>query len=111
MIHIASTYVADVLNDYLKLILQPFCEEDIAFHYNQIFQQALLPNSAFNENQQGLNVMLIRIADLFNPTKAMHQNPDDLKAAIDCLQKSTQVPLLIIVTPSQALTSKKKIII
>lgn len=111
MIHIASTYVADVLNDYLKQIIQPFCDEDIAFHYNQIFQQALLPNSAFNENQQGLNVMLIRIADLVNPTQTIHQNLNDLSAAIDSLQKSTQVPLLIIVTPSQATHSKKKIII
>ena len=33
MIHIASTYVADVLNDYLKQIIQPFLE-----HYHSINQ-------------------------------------------------------------------------
>lgn len=104
MIHIASTYVADVLNDSLKSILQQFCEQELVFHYNQLFQQAIFPNSEFNENKNGLNVILVRFADLFNPNQETSQSLQDLISAITSLQHSMQVPLLIVVTPSRATT-------
>ncbi|MDP1604282.1 MAG: amino acid adenylation domain-containing protein [Legionella sp.] len=108
MIHVASTYIVDVLNDSLKAILHQFCDQEISFHYNQIFQQALLPGSEFNENKNGLNVILMRMADLFNSNQEIESNLNDLITALTSLQKSTHVPLLFIVTPSEASTKKEK---
>ena len=108
MIHITSTYVADVLSSSLNTILQTFCNQQICFHYNQIFQQALLPNSEFNQNKNGLNVILLRSRDLFSPKKKTKDLFNELIAAINQLQKTTQVPLLIIFTPTQTSTSAEK---
>ncbi len=108
MILVASTYVADVLNDSLKNLLQKFCDQQIMFHYNQVFQQALLPDSEFNENTTGLNVILIRLADVLNPNQKSHTTLDDLSNALTSLQKSTRVPVLVLITPSQAATPEEK---
>lgn len=108
MIHIASTYIADVLSSSLNIILQKFCDQQVCFHYNQIFQQALLPNSEFNENINGLNVILIRGADLFSPGKDNNRMITDLAIALNSLQKTMRVPLLILFTPTQTSTIEEK---
>ncbi|MFT4060281.1 MAG: amino acid adenylation domain-containing protein [Legionella sp.] len=108
MIHIASTYIADVLSSNLNIILQKFCDQQVCFHYNQIFQQALLPNSEFNENKNGLNVLLIRSVDLFSQKKEKNQILNDLIAALNRLQKTMHVPLLILLTPTQTATIEEE---
>jgi amino acid adenylation domain-containing protein/FkbH-like protein len=108
MIHIASTYTADVLSSTLNIILQKFGNHHVCFHYNQIFQQALLSNSAFNENKNGLNVILIRSADLFSHKKEKNRILNDLIGALNGLQKTMSVPLLILLTPTLTSTIAEK---
>ncbi|HBI21859.1 MAG TPA: hypothetical protein DDY37_04645, partial [Legionella sp.] len=108
MIHIASTYTANALGFTLNAILQKFCDQDVCFHYNQVFQQALWPNSEFNENNNGLNVILIRSVDIFSQEKEKNGNLHDLTVTLNRLQKTMRVPLLIILTPTQTSTIEDK---
>lgn len=108
MINIVSTYVAEALGPSLNLILKKFSDQKICFYYNQMFQQALLPHSEFNENKNGLNIILLRSADLFNEKKNTNEVLNDLIMAINQFQKSMQVPLLLLFTPTRTSTIQEK---
>ena len=108
MIQIASTYIADVLSYSLKTIIQKFSNQQICFHYNQIFQQALLPDSEFNKNINGLNIILIRGADLCSQGKDQSHILNDMVFALNRLQKTMRVPLLILLTPTKTATIEEK---
>ncbi|MBA2652844.1 MAG: amino acid adenylation domain-containing protein [Tatlockia sp.] len=103
MIIVSSTFTSDVMRPSLELLVKKFSNQKIQFIYNQLFQQAILPHSEFNQNVNGLNVMLIRLADLFanqqNET-ASAQIFDELMRALDRLKKTMRVPLLILISPS-----------
>ena len=62
-----------VRNVRLNEILQKFCDQTVVFHYNQVIHQALFADSEFNKNTNGLNVIVMRISDLFNPARDSQQ--------------------------------------
>ena len=103
MINVASTYTADVMRPWLNVLLQKFCMQDVDFFYNQIFQQALFAKSEFNQNENGINVILIRLTDLFEYqnnnklSKTEEQKLDELANALCIMEKNMHVPSLIII--------------
>ncbi|CEG56818.1 non-ribosomal peptide synthetase [Legionella fallonii] len=101
MINITSTFTADILRPSLQSILKKFSEQKIQFFYNQTFQQILLPNSEFNQNEEGVNVILVRLSDLFNPLNDSAQSPEELLTALHRFNRTKRIPLLIIITPTE----------
>lgn len=102
MIIITSTFTADVMGPSLELLLKKFSNQKVQFIYNQVFQQAILPDSEFAQNINGLNVMLIKLNDLFNNQlnqQALSKIFNELIQAFHTLQKNMRVPLLILLTP------------
>ncbi|PJD93752.1 MAG: hypothetical protein CK424_01590 [Legionella sp.] len=104
MIIITSTFTADVMHPHLKMLLENFSDQEPLFIYNQIFQQMLMPSSAQNQNKQGMNVILIRLSDLFPVSKPFETQLSDMMQALQSMQKTMHVPLLMLITPSLALT-------
>lgn len=110
-INIVSTYTADVLRTELEQYLNKFCEADVRFFYNQLFQQTLFHNSELNTNQQGLNVILFRLSDYYSyqdeasETQAKQEN---LLLALRTFNQQMKVPLLFIITPSHREAEQEK---
>ncbi|MCR9191604.1 MAG: amino acid adenylation domain-containing protein [Gammaproteobacteria bacterium] len=104
MINITSTFTADVMRPQLAFFLNKFTEQKVQFIYNQLFQQMLLPSSESNTNDTGLNVVLIRLCDLFStqhPSKKTSEKINDLLIAFQTIQTQMKVPLLILITPTE----------
>lgn len=111
MITITSTFTADPLRDQLELILMKFKQQKVVFFYNQIFQQLLLPTSELNTNNAGINVIIIRLFDLFDlkhPAKNISEKISDLTIAFQAAQKQMKVPLLTLLTPNEYKNAKEK---
>ncbi|MDP3706251.1 MAG: amino acid adenylation domain-containing protein [Legionellaceae bacterium] len=114
MINITSTFTADVMHPYLGSLLKKFCEHEVTFFYNQLFQQMLLPNSEFHQNKQGINVIVMRLSDLFTHqkkscSKKTEEQFDELIHAFSNIQKVTHVPLLVLITPSLSTLQNEEI--
>jgi len=64
---IAATFTAEPIEEFLSFWIKELnllCKIEFA-PYHQIFQQLLDPNSLFSTNQQGFNVILIRLEDWY----------------------------------------------
>lgn len=91
----------------LELLVKKFCGQKVQLIYNQVFQQLLLSNSEFSKNKDGINVILIRLSDLFEQQRnekspnSINQSLDELIQALGTMQSNMRVPLLILVTPVQ----------
>lgn len=107
-INIVSTYTADVMRPFLEPLLKFFSTEETIFIYNQIFEQLIFPESSCNTNQSGLNILLLRIADLVDGEIKITQQKESLikiDEIISLLQSNkhqTSVPFLIAITPSNS---------
>lgn len=105
MVIITSTFTADVMQAHLNQLLQYFCAQPTHFIYNQVFPQLLLPNSAFKQNREGLNVLIIRLHDLlpYSPKPTLSQVEQfiiEFSSALTSAHTSMHVPLLILFTPA-----------
>lgn len=112
MITITSTFTADPLRNQLELILMKFTQQNVVFLYNQIFQQLLLPTSALNTNDTGINIVIIRLFDLFDTkhsTENIAEKIADLTIAFQTAQKKMKVPLLTLLTPNECKNSRDKV--
>lgn len=107
MLIIASTFTADLMCNPLTFLLKKFCSQKVQFIYNQVFQQLLVTNSEFNNNNDGINILLIRLSDMFKFQKnnkfsnEIDSSLDELVQAITMLHDNMKVPLLMVITPSQ----------
>ena len=65
MLCVAATFTAEPLADSLNFWADQFATPiDLTFApYNQIFQQLLDPGSAFHQNADGANVILLALED------------------------------------------------
>lgn len=102
---IASTFTADPITDAIQFWLERLqmtgCVA-MAPHF-QIFQTLLDPTSLLRSNAAGLNVILVRWADLTHgdPIAANAGAPaDDLVAALRCSVNENRVPHLVILGSS-----------
>ena len=103
-INIVSTYTTDILKHYLEILFKEFIKVDIQIFYNQIFEQLIFQNSEFNANDEGLNVLIIRLSDFikYDPNSLGHEesNIEELINAFNDYKERQKVPSLIIFTPS-----------
>ena len=100
MIIITSTFTADVMHPHLRTLLEKFSDQEPLFIYNQIFQQMLMPASALNQNKQGMNVILIRLSDLFPTSQPFETQLTEMTQAFKSMHSKMHVPLLLLMTPS-----------
>lgn len=111
MIVITSTFPADVMRTQLIESLQHTAANILVIH-QQIFSQLLLANSEFQQNKDGLNILLLRLSDLI-PYTAVPQSPSietfitEFATTIAHAHATMQSPLLILFAPTPAHSEKK----
>ena len=112
-IAIAATFVADLLQEPIQFwITELGVPAKVEMSpYNQLFQQLLDPGSLLATNGRGINIVVIRIADLcpfFRPgsghvaTSAAIENLKDFISALKTAKKAAPVPFLVCICPSAA---------
>ena len=113
---VAATFTAEPLEPALAFWIRqlnlPF--QVVFAPYNQIFQQLLEPTSLLSQNQQGVNVLLVRFEDwlrsaastqpLHTAASMLEKHSDDLIQAIRTAADRTALPYLLCICPaSQAI--------
>jgi FkbH-like protein len=113
---IASTFTAEPIRDSLNFWMQELkIPNQIEFApYNQVFQQLLDPTSLLSKNQNGVNVILIRLEDWLryeeesitetdsqslNIQEKITQNIQDLLLSLKSAVERSTVPYLVCVCP------------
>ncbi|MGV3740046.1 MAG: condensation domain-containing protein [Gammaproteobacteria bacterium] len=104
MIIVTSTFISDIMQPDLSEILRQFSQQNTQFIYSNIFSQFYLFNSAFRQNQSGLNVLLIRLSDLLpaasaTPAPVVEQFITEWSYTLSLTGTPMHVPLLILFTP------------
>lgn len=117
---IVASFTAEPVGDPLQfLFARSGYEVDISFApYGQLFQALLQPDGDFHRRQSGWNAALLRIDDLLSGTNG-NAPPDqasqpttasslcrDFSLALDTYTNSSNVPLLLIITPSASTDEK-----
>jgi FkbH-like protein len=103
-IQIAATFTAEPVTKSLEFLLGMLrVPAEISFApFNQVFQELLDPGSAFAQNRQGVNVLLLRLEDLAaNPVdiQKLVTRAQELSAAMRAGQERFRVPTLLVVCP------------
>ncbi|WP_208345332.1 HAD-IIIC family phosphatase, partial [Aetokthonos hydrillicola] len=113
---IASTFTAEPIQESLKFWMQELkIPHRIEFApYNQVFQQLLDPTSLLSKNQNGINVILIRLEDwlryedqtitetdsqLVNVQEKITRNIQDLLLSLKSAVERSTVPYLVCLCP------------
>lgn len=104
MIIVTSTFIPDIMQPDLSDLLRQFSQQHTQFIYSNIFSQFCLFNSAFRQNQTGLNVVLMRLSDLLPAASAtsqplVEQFITEWSYTFSMADTPMQVPLLILFTP------------
>lgn len=111
---IVASFTAEPVGDPLQFLFARLgFEVDVSFApYGQLFQAMLRPDSEFHQRQSGWNVALLRVDDLLSGADANTRSDkakqpttastlcQDFGHALDIYANSSNVPLLLIVTPS-----------
>lgn len=104
LLFIASTFTAEpielTLRSWIRWLEQ---NREIKFApFNQIFQQLLDPNSALSTNQNGTNVLLLRLEDWAFPNdpQAVARNTTEFLEAIRAFAVRTTSRLIIVLCPN-----------
>jgi FkbH-like protein len=106
---VSATFTAEPLQDalgyWLKLLGLPLAP---AFApYNQVFQELRSPNGLLASNTNGVNVVLLRLADFARASdgsaarveELLARTSDELLAALDAFAESHSAPLLVALLP------------
>ena len=103
-IQIAATFTAEPVQkslDHLLGLLHLPAEVTFA-PFNQVFQELLDPGSAFAQNRQGVNVLLLRWEDLTGgagDAAKLLANSQELAAALRAALGRFRVPVLLVICP------------
>ncbi len=100
---IAATFTAEPIEQSLNFWMQELeIETKIEFApYNQIFQQLLDPTSLFANNQQGINLVLVRLQDWQGTqNKEIDRNIEDFSNLIKDAVTRYKTPYIVIICPS-----------
>lgn len=112
-IAISASFTAELLEVPLNYWMRELdIPARVAFApYHQIFQELLNPESLLSQNQNGVNILLLRFADWIRDIGGMGQarslweylkkNVDDLLSALKTAVDRSAVPYLICVCPSE----------
>ncbi len=106
-IQIAATFTAEPVTKSLEFLLDLLrVPAEIGFApFNQVFQELLAPGSAFGQNQQGVNILLVRLEDLAGDPGGLGKlatNSQELAAALRAALARFHVPTLLVFCPSSA---------
>jgi FkbH-like protein len=116
-----ATFTSELVEDYLCFWLEKFkLHRSIKFApYNQVFQQLLDSQSLLRQNQQGVNVVLIRFEDWqkqqSNNTQTeestLKRNIDEFLLALNTAVQASATPYLICICPAspQALLDSNRV--
>jgi amino acid adenylation domain-containing protein/FkbH-like protein len=112
---IAATFTAEPIEEVLAFWMEKLgISSKIEFApYNQVFQELLDPSSRFSQNEEGTNVILLRLEDWLkqqddesDPTKkfqathdAVERNVGDFLQAIKSAAQRLSVPFLVCLCP------------
>jgi FkbH-like protein len=103
-IQINSTFTAEPVKKSLEYLLGLLhVPAEIGFApFNQVFQELLDPSSAFSQNRQGVNILLVRLEDLAGgPTgsEKLATNSQELAAALRSALERFRVPAVLVFCP------------
>ncbi len=100
-IQITSTFVAEPVEAPLRFLLEKVgIESAINFsEFNQVFQEALDPNSLSSNNEAGINLFFIRLED-FSEGEISSTIADDLEKAFSDLSKRKVKQNILVFCPS-----------
>lgn len=110
---VAATFTAEPLEESLdfwmkQLAISSFIE---FAPYNQVFQQLLDPSSAFAQNKQGINVILLRFEDwrrdqgegaAANLSDSIERNLQELITALQMAATRTSTPHIVCLCPDSS---------
>lgn len=110
-IAIAATFTAEPIEDALAFWMQElgFSQRLEFAPYNQVFQQLLDPFSLFAQNQQGVNVILLRFEDWLRDepnittttaAEKINRNVEDLMTALQAAVARSATPYLLCFCPA-----------
>ena len=113
---IASTFTSEPVQTALEFWLKELSlSANIQFSgYGQVFQELIDPSSSLSSNNQGCNVILIRVedwvrnkpsADLATLEAAMDRTLGDLFLALDQATNRHQTPYIVVVCPPTPVTA------
>lgn len=108
---VAATFSADLLREPLELWLGAAgYEVDVELAlYNQVFQQLLDPGSELSSNREGVNLVLVRLADWLHyrgedakrpGREELREQVEELLAALGGAARRSPAPWLVAVCPS-----------
>jgi FkbH-like protein len=109
---VAATFTADPIEASLSYWMEKLSlpSEIQLASYNQVFQELLNPESAINQNQEGVNLTLLRPEDWVRFDSKIHnqsekwkskirQTSNDLIAILQQANSSLKVPLILVICP------------
>ena len=107
-VSIAASFTAEPLEAVLKFWSGPLGIEIFPEFapYGQTMQALLDPAGIFARNRQGLNVLLVRLCDLGDPSRR-EDNLTALVRAIETAAKRDAVPLLVAICPDPSASPEK----
>ncbi|KST68614.1 HAD-IIIC family phosphatase [Mastigocoleus testarum] len=100
-IAIAASFTSEPVKDTLEFWMQ----EIGIFHsiefapYNQIFQQLLDKNSITSQNQQGVNLILIRFEDWYQDDETFKHSVEEFLLAMQGATQGSKTPYLVCICP------------
>ena len=101
-IAVTSTFTAEPIEESLAFWMEQFnwpCEIEFA-PYNQVFQQLLDPSSLLSTNQNGVNVVLVRVSDLLGSELNGEAAVRDFVRAVRAATDRSSTPLIISLCPT-----------
>ncbi len=104
-LQIAATFTAEPIKNAVDFLLEMLgVSARIEFApFNQVFQELLTPNSSFAQNENGVNILLVRLEDLASvpqEKEELRRNAQELVAAVRTAAVGFRVPLLVAVCPA-----------
>lgn len=108
IINVTGTFTTEPIQNPLGIWLKKLkIKNQISFvGYNQVFQQLLSPTSEFNQNLNGINILLIRFEDWVKDRTvakldgSFEKHFSDFKAAFLSAIKSSKAKYLVVISPS-----------
>ncbi|MBE9211185.1 HAD-IIIC family phosphatase [Plectonema cf. radiosum LEGE 06105] len=99
---IAASFTSEPVKDSLDFWMQEIgisCLIEFA-PYNQIFQQLLNQKSIISQNEQGVNIILIRFEDWYQDEETFKDSVEEFLLAMQGATQACKIPYLVCICPS-----------
>ena len=103
-LQIAETFTAEPIKGPIALLFETLAiPVGIEFsHFNQVFQELLTPSSSFAQNDEGINILLVRLEDLgkVSQSEALTRNAHELSVAVRDAAARFKAPIVLVFCPA-----------